>query len=76
MNNFWKEMESLAASTAETVVPALLEAYLNNSAGVPGAPAMTLGNVGRIAGAVAAVAVLQQIRAAQTPTTTAPVPAA
>jgi hypothetical protein len=65
---FWKEIESLAASTAETVVPALLNAYLNKSAGVPGAPPITLANVGRIAGAVAAATVLQHLGAAQTAT--------
>jgi hypothetical protein len=63
--SFWKEMESLAASAAETVVPALLGAYLNKGAGVPGAPAFTIGNVGRIAGSVAAASVLQHYASAQ-----------
>ncbi len=63
--NFWKDMESLAASAVETVAPALLAAYLNKSAGVAGAPAITLDNVGRIAGTVAAATVLQHLAAAQ-----------
>lgn len=74
--NFWKEMESLAASAVETVAPALLSAYLNKSASVPGAPAITLGNVGRIAGTVAAAAVLQQIAVSQSAAAQAAVPAA
>jgi hypothetical protein len=63
--SFWKEIESLAASAVETVVPVLLNAYLNKSANVPGAPAMTIGNIGRIAGAVAAASVMQHIAASQ-----------
>ncbi len=35
-SNFWKEMESLAASSVETAAQALLSAYLNKSTGVPG----------------------------------------
>ena len=71
--SFWKEIESLAASTAEAVVPALLNAYLNRAVGTPGAPAITLENVGRITGVVAASAVLQHLSAAQglTPIATA-----
>jgi len=65
MKNFWTEIESLAASTAETVVPALLNAYLNKAAGVPGAPAITIENIGRITGAVAAASVLQHLAGAQ-----------
>jgi len=67
MNSFWKELESLAASTVETVVPVLLEAYLSKSAGIPGATPMTIGNIGNIAGAAAAAAVLQHLAATQVP---------
>jgi hypothetical protein len=86
--SFWQEIESLAASTAETVVPALLNAYLSRTLDVPGAPAITLGNIGRIAGVVAAATVLQRLEGitqatATTPaaapapaTTSAPAPAA
>jgi hypothetical protein len=63
--SFWKEIESLAASAAETLVPILLNAYLNKTANVPGAPAMTIGNIGRIAGVVAAASVMQHIAASQ-----------
>lgn len=73
--SFWKEMEALAASAAETVVPALLAAYLNKSANVPGAAPMTIGNIGRIAGVVAAASVLQQIAASQPIGQTPAVPA-
>jgi hypothetical protein len=75
-------MEALAASAAEAVGPALLNAYLSKTAGVPGAPAMTLNNVGRIAGTVAAATVLQHIAvsqaaaAATAPATAAPATAA
>ncbi len=62
-NSFWQEIESLAESTVQTVVPALLNAYLSKTAGVPGAPAITLDNVGRIAGVVAAATVLQHLGA-------------
>ena len=63
--SFWKEMESLAVSAVEAVAPALLGAYLNKSAGVPGAAAITIGNVGRIAGSVAAATLLQHMAATQ-----------
>jgi hypothetical protein len=65
MTKFWMEVESLAASTAATVVPALLNAYLNKAAGVPGAAPITIENVGRIAGIVAAASVLQHMAASQ-----------
>lgn len=65
MHPFWLEIEQLAAATAGAVVPALLGAYLNKSAGIPGAPPITIANVGRIAGTVAASAVFQHIAATQ-----------
>ena len=70
--SFWHQLETLAASTAETVVPALLNVYLNQAVGVPGTPAMTLGNIGRIAGVVAATSVLQHLGAVQAPAAAAP----
>lgn len=72
--SFWQELESLAESTVQTVVPALLNAYLNKAVGTVGAPAITLDNVGRIAGVVAAATVLQHLGSTQT--AAAPVPAA
>jgi hypothetical protein len=65
-NSFWQEVESLAASTVQTVVPALLNVYLNKATGVAGAPAITIDNVGRIAGVVAAATVLQHLTATGT----------
>ena len=71
--SFWHEIESLAASTVQTVVPALLNAYLNKAVGTPGAPAFTIDNVGRIAGVVAAATVLQHLGTTQaTPAPAAP----
>lgn len=64
-SNLWDEVEELTESAVEAVVPVLLAAYLNKSAAVPGAPAITLSNVGKIAGTVAAAAALQHIAAAQ-----------
>ena len=72
----WQEIESLAASTVQAVVPALLTAYLNKAIGTPGAPAITIDNVGRIAGVVAATTVLQHLGAVQTPAPAAAAPAA
>lgn len=63
MSAFWKELETLAASAASTTAQALLSAYLNKATGAPGAPAMTLENVGRISGTVAAATALQHIAA-------------
>ena len=74
--SFWQEIESLAASTVETVVPALLNLYLDKVEGVPGAPAITIGNIGRIAGVVAATSVLQHIGNAQATPAPAAAPAA
>lgn len=62
---FWQEIEELAKAAVETVVPALLGAYLNKTTGQPGAPAITLGNIGNIAGTVAAAAVLQHLAVQQ-----------
>lgn len=62
---FWQELETLAEAAAQAVAPALLGAYLNKTTGVSGAPAITLNNVGRIAGTVAAATVLQHLVATQ-----------
>lgn len=62
---FWQECEEIAKEAAGAVVPVLLSVYLNKTAEVPGATPITLGNIGKIAGQVAASAVLQHIAIAQ-----------
>lgn len=63
MSDLEQELMSLAQAVVASVTPTLLQAYLDKKAGVAGAPAITLGNVGNIVGTVAAATVLQHINA-------------
>lgn len=70
------DMKELLPAVITPVLESLLSMYVNKATGQPGAAPITLGNVGTIAGVVAASTVLQHIIALETaPATPAPSPA-